>query len=53
MEAVKEFAENGGLVIGICNGFQVLTEAGILPGAFLPNRGGRFDLPPCLFTSRK
>ena len=42
MEAVKEFAENGGLVIGICNGFQVLTEAGILPGAFLPNRGGRF-----------
>ncbi|MDI3542723.1 MAG: phosphoribosylformylglycinamidine synthase subunit PurQ / glutaminase [Candidatus Atribacteria bacterium] len=42
MEAVKEFAEDGGLVIGICNGFQVLTEAGILPGALLPNKGGRF-----------
>ena len=42
MEKVKEFAENGGLVIGLCNGFQVLTEAGILPGALLPNRDGRF-----------
>jgi len=42
MEAVKGFAEGGGLVIGICNGFQVLTEAGILPGALLPNKGGRF-----------
>ena len=46
MEAVQEFAESGGLVIGICNGFQILTEAGILPGAFLPNRGGRFICCP-------
>jgi phosphoribosylformylglycinamidine synthase len=37
MQAVKEFAEEGGLVLGICNGFQVLTEAGLLPGALLPN----------------
>ena len=37
MEAVKEFAAEGGLVLGICNGFQVLTEAGLLPGAMLPN----------------
>lgn len=37
MDAVKEFAELGGLVIGICNGFQILTEAGLLPGAFLQN----------------
>jgi phosphoribosylformylglycinamidine synthase len=37
MEAVKEFAADGGLVLGICNGFQVLTEAGLLPGALLPN----------------
>jgi len=32
MAAVKRFAENGGPVLGICNGFQVLTEAGLLPG---------------------
>jgi phosphoribosylformylglycinamidine synthase len=37
MGAVKEFAADGGLVLGICNGFQVLTEAGLLPGALLPN----------------
>lgn len=37
MQAVKEFAAEGGLVLGICNGFQVLTEAGLLPGALLPN----------------
>jgi len=42
VEAVREFADAGGLVIGICNGFQVLTEAGILPGALLPNLGRRF-----------
>jgi phosphoribosylformylglycinamidine synthase I len=40
--AVRAFADRGGLVIGICNGFQVLTEAGILPGALLPNVGRRF-----------
>lgn len=42
MEAVKEFAAEGGLVLGICNGFQVLTEAGLLPGALLPNTNLQF-----------
>ncbi|MGH2952032.1 MAG: phosphoribosylformylglycinamidine synthase subunit PurQ [Solirubrobacterales bacterium] len=42
MEAVREFAEAGGPVLGICNGFQVLCEAGLLPGALLPNEGLRF-----------
>lgn len=42
IEAVRQFADEGGLVVGICNGFQVLTEAGILPGALLPNLGRRF-----------
>ncbi len=37
MEAVRAFAERGGLVIGVCNGFQILTEAGLLPGALLAN----------------
>jgi phosphoribosylformylglycinamidine synthase len=37
MEAVRAFAESGGLVLGICNGFQVLCEAGLLPGALRPN----------------
>ncbi|WP_456384180.1 phosphoribosylformylglycinamidine synthase subunit PurQ [Persephonella sp.] len=40
--AVKEFAEKGGLVIGICNGFQILTEAHLLPGALMPNVHGKF-----------
>jgi len=42
MQAVKQFADNGGLVIGICNGFQVLTEAGLLPGALIRNRDLQF-----------
>ena len=42
MEAVREFAAAGGPVLGICNGFQVLCEAGMLPGALLPNAGLRF-----------
>jgi phosphoribosylformylglycinamidine synthase len=42
MEAVAEFAGGGGPVLGICNGFQVLCEAGMLPGAVLPNEGVRF-----------
>ena len=37
MRAVVAFAESGGLVLGICNGFQILTEAGLLPGALRPN----------------
>ena len=42
MEAVERFAADGGPVLGICNGFQVLCEAGLLPGALLPNEGLRF-----------
>ena len=42
MEAVAEFAEGGGPVLGICNGFQVLCEAGLLPGALLRNENLRF-----------
>lgn len=42
MEAVQEFAANGGPVVGICNGFQVLTEAGLLPGALQKNSGLKF-----------
>jgi phosphoribosylformylglycinamidine synthase I len=42
MEAVGEFARGGGPVLGICNGFQVLCEAGLLPGALLPNTSLRF-----------
>lgn len=40
--AVKKFAERGGLVLGICNGFQILLEAGLLPGAMLRNRRLKF-----------
>jgi phosphoribosylformylglycinamidine synthase subunit PurQ / glutaminase len=42
MESVMAFAREGGPVLGICNGFQVLCEAGLLPGALLPNTGLRF-----------
>jgi phosphoribosylformylglycinamidine synthase len=42
MEAVADFAGDGGPVLGICNGFQVLCEAHLLPGALLPNTGLRF-----------
>jgi len=42
MAAVAEFTAAGGPVVGICNGFQVLTEAGLLPGALQKNRGSRF-----------
>ena len=42
MEAVARFASEGGLVLGICNGFQVLCEAHLLPGALLPNTSLRF-----------
>ena len=46
--AVREFADAGGLVLGICNGFQILCEAGLLPGALLRNESLRFvcrDVP--------
>jgi phosphoribosylformylglycinamidine synthase len=42
MESVKDFASNGGRVLGICNGFQILCEAGLLPGVLLENVGRRF-----------
>jgi phosphoribosylformylglycinamidine synthase len=42
MSAVREFAARGGLVLGICNGFQILCEAGLLPGALIRNRDLHF-----------
>ena len=42
MAAVKEFAAGGGLVVGICNGFQILCEAGLLPGALMRNKNLKF-----------
>jgi phosphoribosylformylglycinamidine synthase I len=42
MAAIEEFARDGGPVLGICNGFQVLCEAHLLPGALLPNTSLRF-----------
>ena len=42
MQAVQAFAANGGLVLGICNGFQILCEAGLLPGALIRNRSLQF-----------
>jgi phosphoribosylformylglycinamidine synthase subunit PurQ / glutaminase len=42
MQAVQAFATNGGLVLGVCNGFQILCEAGLLPGALVRNRDLQF-----------
>ena len=42
LSAVKRFADSGGLVVGICNGFQILVETGLLPGALVRNRGLHF-----------
>lgn len=42
MNAVRTFAAEGGLVLGVCNGFQILVEAGLLPGALIRNRGLKF-----------
>jgi len=50
MDAVIKFADNGGLVIGICNGFQILLEAGLLPGAMLRNQNLHFI---CKFVELK
>jgi phosphoribosylformylglycinamidine synthase len=61
MQAVKAFAEAGGLVLGICNGFQILCESGLLPGALIRNRDLQFHCeqvflrtanPATPFTSR-
>ena len=45
MNAVRKFAADGGLVLGICNGFQILVESGLLPGALVRNRGLEIRLP--------
>ena len=42
MQSVRRFADSGGLVMGICNGFQILCEAGMLPGALMRNAGQRY-----------
>jgi phosphoribosylformylglycinamidine synthase len=61
LRAVEAFAADGGLVLGICNGFQILTEAGLLPGALRPNESLSFvcrevtlrvERPDTPFTSR-
>ena len=49
MDAVSKFAAEGGLVLGICNGFQVLCEAGLLPGTLRPNTSSSC----CAATSRR
>ncbi len=46
LKAVKKFAADGGLVAGFCNGFQILTESGLLPGALVRNRGLKFICKP-------
>jgi phosphoribosylformylglycinamidine synthase I len=47
MPAIRAFAERGGYVLGVCNGFQILTEAGLLPGALLRNANLRFLSRDC------
>ncbi|NWF85528.1 MAG: phosphoribosylformylglycinamidine synthase subunit PurQ [Bryobacteraceae bacterium] len=49
--AVKKHAQAGGLVMGICNGFQILTESGLLPGALVRNRGLKFICAPVRLTA--
>ncbi len=51
MDAVIAHAKRGGYVIGICNGFQVLTEAGLLPGALLRNQGLKFICEDAVLTT--
>lgn len=46
MNAVRKFANDGGLVAGFCNGFQILVESGLLPGALIRNRGLKFICAP-------
>lgn len=53
MRAVAAFAEAGGLVLGICNGFQVIAEAGLVPGALLRNRSLRFLGRDVLITAER
>jgi phosphoribosylformylglycinamidine synthase subunit PurQ / glutaminase len=51
MRAVKKFAADGGLVLGICNGFQILVESGLLPGALVRNRGLKFICRPVALST--
>lgn len=53
MEAVSQFADRGGLILGICNGFQILCEAGLLPGALTRNRGMKFECEPVFLRSER
>src|SRR5205085_12121105 len=46
MQAVRKFARDGGLVLGVCNGFQILVESGLLPGALVRNRMQKFICRP-------
>jgi len=46
MQAIRRFAADGGLILGICNGFQILVESGLLPGALVRNRGLKFICKP-------
>jgi len=46
MDSVRKFADSGGLVLGICNGFQILCESGLLPGALLRNAGLKYVCKP-------
>ena len=46
MESVRKFADGGGLVLGICNGFQILCESGLLPGALMRNVGLKYVCKP-------
>lgn len=46
MDSVRKFAESGGLVLGICNGFQILCESGLLPGALIRNSGLKYVCKP-------
>jgi phosphoribosylformylglycinamidine synthase len=46
MDSVRKFAQSGGLVIGICNGFQILCESGLLPGALMRNVGLKYVCKP-------
>jgi phosphoribosylformylglycinamidine synthase I len=50
MDAIRSFADGGGAVLGICNGFQVLTESGLLPGALQKNAGLKFVCGPATVT---
>lgn len=51
MGSVQQFADNGGLVLGICNGFQILCEAGMLPGALVRNRDLQFHCEQVLLKT--